>query len=274
METRAKRYREVEDLDLTSISVGNDKLNNLISSEKGFITPSTILLTGSSGAGKTTLIKFLQKCIPNYRTALLSREMPGSVVKKQTAGIDIDHDNAFIIDDLSFEEFMIELDVLKPKVVFVDSLQVVAKEDFPSIGESEATFHIIQTIRDWGKRNSAVIILVGHVTKDDGFRGDNTIVQMVDAHFEMINFKSEGYRVLRVGQKNRFGNADAELFYTFEIKENKIVGFDLTVEQEEYTLNEVVQNTIASYFNSFDKKQDGFKEFKKTKTTSKKRMVR
>jgi predicted ATP-dependent serine protease len=267
METRAKRYDEIEDLKLSSITTGIKKLDEMISNEKGFITPSTILLTGSSGAGKTTLIKFIQKCVSKHRTMLLSREMPGSVVKKQTAGIEINHDNAFISDDLNFEEFMKELDIVKPQIVFVDSLQVVAKEDFAGTGESEATFHIIQTIRQWGKENNAVVILVGHVTKDDGFRGDNTIVQMVDAHFEMINDKKAGVRYIKVGQKNRFGDASKMLYYEFSVKNNRIAAFDF-FNEDEYNVSgndvdfiDTINDAVQAYLLKVDKTTDNYKKF-------------
>ena len=267
METRAKRYSEIEDLNLTSVVTGIELFDDLLSNDKGFITPSAILLTGSSGAGKTTLIKFLQKALRNHRTMLFSREMPGAVVKKQTAGIVMGHENGWVIDDLPFEEFMIELDVVMPTVVFVDSLQVVSKEDFPGMGESEATYHVIKTLRAWGKKNNAVIVLVGHVTKDDGFRGDNTIVQMVDAHFEMINDEKAGHRYMRVGQKNRFGDASKKLYYEFDIKNDMIVGFTFFSEDEysvkgnDLEFSEFIDSVVSKYMSNIDVNLEGYKEF-------------
>lgn len=200
------------------ILTGNKKFDNFFSHDGGMIRGSAVLFTGSSGAGKTTQSVFLQAMLPSLKTALYSREMWASKVAHQCKGLNVFHDNAYIADVESaphFDNFMKHLQELAPDVAVVDSLQVIAREDFPNMSESDAIYHIIKTLREWNTKNNSVLFVIGHVTKNDIFRGDNTIMQMFDAHLEMIYHKKTGNRTISWGQKNRDGDVNQMLYYDF-----------------------------------------------------------
>jgi hypothetical protein len=159
---------------------------------------------------------------------------------------------------------MEELDVIKPKVIIVDSLQAVAQEDFPELSEDAACLYIVNKLRNWIDENNAVLFLVGHVTKEDTFAGRNTIMQYMDGHIEMIFHKKENYRTISWGQKNRKGPMGT-LYYGFGEE-----GIDIYTENEwkikvgenRCVLNDIM-DTIQSYLNTVDKDSPNYKEFKK-----------
>lgn len=217
MKTSSKNYSEVQVLTEPTIKTGNEILDAFISRDNGFVVGSSIFLTGTSGAGKTTLAFILQKTFENYRSSLYSREMSAVAVKHQLKRYSLEHNNAFIADkDMcpNMDAYINELEVLKPSLVIVDSLQVIAKEDYKDISEEAAAFEIIQKLRVWTEKNNAVLIIVGHVNKDGGFEGKNTIEHMFDAHLEMIYDKKRGTRTLSWA-KNRKGIVGEVLYYEF-----------------------------------------------------------
>jgi len=202
--------------DLT-IEIGNKNFDEFLSFEKGLVVGSSIFLTGTSGAGKTTLAITLQRSLSEYRTALYSREMSASRVKTQMKQYPVEHKNAYIADKEmcpTLEAFIKELDEMRPKVVIVDSLQVIMREDYADVSANVSGFNIIQMLRAWTEKNDAVLIVVGHVNKDGEFEGKNIIEHMFDSHMEMIFDKKRNTRTLSWA-KNRNGSVEKSLFYEF-----------------------------------------------------------
>ena len=156
---------------------------------------------------------------PN-KTSMYLREMEGRNVKYQTRNLKMPKGSAYFSDANTcptFEDYMDELESLKPTVVIVDSLQVIAKEDYAiqsKMTEDEANYHIIKTLREWCSKNNAILFLIGHNTKDGNFAGRNTLIQMMDAHIVMEHDKKEDCRKIYWGQKNRKGPMGM-LYYIF-----------------------------------------------------------
>ena len=213
---KSKTYLEVETKKEPVIRTGDKVLDDFISNESGFVVGSSIFLTGTSGAGKTTFAVTLQKVFKDYVTSLYSREMSAGSVKEQMKRYAISHQNAFIADREShptLEDYIKELNELKPKVIIIDSLQVIMKEDYANVPAEQAGFEVIQKLRNWTEKNNAVLIMVGHVNKDGEFEGRNTIKHMFDAHLEMIFNKKTKTRTIS-WSKNRKGEIGM-LYYDF-----------------------------------------------------------
>lgn len=263
----SKNYKDVTVLAEPSIRTGNEKFDKFFSKNGGMVLKTVILLTGSSGAGKTTLSVFLQKVLNLFKTSFYSREMSASSVKEQTLKIDLNHENAYICDKTTcknFTEYMEEVEKIQPKVLTIDSIQVIAREDYPEMSEEDALYLIVDKLREWAERTNGVVFIIGHVTKDNEFRGANTLMQMVDAHLEMIHHKKEDFRTISWGQKNRKGPMGT-LFYTIEESGIKF----LTEEEWEATKGGdrnfalyIAQCTNA-YVKTVNKSHKNFEAFKK-----------
>jgi predicted ATP-dependent serine protease len=262
---KSKNYSEVEVLDEPSIMTGNEKFDKFFSKNGGMVLTSVVLLTGSSGAGKTTLSVNMQKVLNSYKTSLYSREMSASAVKEQTIKIGLKHENAYICDvDMckTFDEYMEEVEKIQPKVITIDSLQVIAREDYPGMSEEDAAYLIIKRLAKWAKENNGVAFIIGHVTKDNEFRGANTIMQMVDAHLEMIHHKTGDYRTISWGHKNRKGPL-ATLYYV--IKDSGIEFYETeeyNASKDKRNFSEYIAKHANAYLDTLDQENENFDSFK------------
>lgn len=275
METaiKSKNYSQIQSSKAEpTVKIGNENFDTFFSAPGGLVLPSVILMTGSSGAGKTTMAKHIQKNLSSHKSSIYLRESPESQVNTQTIGIKIEHGNDYVCDQEScatFSDYVKELDKLKPSVVFIDSLQVIAREDFSDMNEDDAIYYIIKVMRKWAHENSAVVFLIGHVNKDDGFKGANTLMQMVDGHLELIYNKKENFRTLSWGQKNRKGDATKMLYYEFVVENNLVTGFDFLTQKEfelkdkKVKFDDYLLKTIVEFANSVNKKSPSYTSFKK-----------
>ena len=250
-----------------AIKTGNVKFDAWFSKGGGIVLRSFILCTGGSGSGKTTMMINLMKWLSDVKTSMYSREMRKDDVKEQTLNVKFNHNNAYLADVKThphFDFYMKELEILKPRVVIIDSLQVVANEDFPDMGEERACEHIVNKLRTWVADNDAVLILIGHVTKEGEYKGVTTIKHLVDAHMELVFDKKTGCRNIS-WSKNRKGEVGKKLYYSFEDE-----GIELyTKEEWEATKSETrnfadyISSCTSSYVKTLDKNNPNYAEFKK-----------
>jgi ABC-type lipoprotein export system ATPase subunit len=83
MKAKKRTYDEVDIISTPSVKTGNPVLDAFLSFELGFQLGNLIMMTGTSGAGKTTLCKLLQKWIKEP-TNFHALESLASSVKRQT----------------------------------------------------------------------------------------------------------------------------------------------------------------------------------------------
>jgi predicted ATP-dependent serine protease len=272
MSTQNKRsflYEDVKVFNTPTLKTNKKCFDDWFSADGGIVFGSAIYVSGTSGAGKTTLMVNLMKWLAPNKTSMYLREMEGRNVKYQTRNIKMPKGSAYFSDAITcptFEDYMEELEVLKPIVVIVDSLQVIAKEDYAiqsKMTEDEANYHIIKTLREWCSKNNAILFLIGHNTKDGNFAGRNTLIQMMDAHIVMEHDKKEESRKIYWGQKNRKGPMGM-LYYVFgkdEIEFKTEEEWNLKSSQINY-LDVIVKQT-EKFVNSLDKKSPKVKTFLK-----------
>ena len=213
-------YEDVKVFNTPTLKTNKKHFDDWFSADGGIVFGSAIYVSGTSGAGKTTLMVNLMKWLAPNKTSMYLREMEGRNVKYQTRNLKMPKGSAYFSDANTcptFEDYMDELESLKPTVVIIDSLQVIAKEDYAiqsKMTEDEANYHIIKTLREWCSKNNAILFLIGHNTKDGNFAGRNTLIQMMDAHIVMEHDKKEDCRKIYWGQKNRKGPMGM-LYYVF-----------------------------------------------------------
>lgn len=215
---KSLNFNQIKVSNAPTLKTGNEKFDNWFSKKSGMVLRSAVYVSGTSGAGKTTLMVNMMNWLKDVTTCMYEREVEAQDVKEQTSNIVFKHNNAHICDIKThphFNEFLKELDTLKPKVVIVDSLQAIAMDDFPEMNEDDACNHIVKILRQWTSDNNAVLFLIGHNTKEGEFAGKNTIMQFMDAHIDMVFDKKANTRTMSWGKKNRKGPMGT-LYYTFE----------------------------------------------------------
>jgi len=126
MKTKKRSYDQVEVINKPGIKSDIKVLDKFLSNNGGFELGNLIMMTGTSGAGKTTICKLLQRDI-NEPTNFHALESLASSVKRQTDRIKISHDNAYITDEEDYEDFNSFIEFLyedRPMFVMVDSSKV------------------------------------------------------------------------------------------------------------------------------------------------------
>lgn len=249
------------------IKTGNQRFDDFLSRYSGFIRGTSMFLTGTPGAGKTTLSVFLQSLLSNVKTVLYSREMMARDVQRQCSQYKVDHGNAFIADADScptFNGFMAMLERNRPDVVIIDSLQVIATDFADSMGEEAAIKHIIARMRRYASENSAVVIFIGQMNKDGTFAGPQSILQLADAHMEMTYFKKTRERVLSWGGKNRNSKDPSETMY-YTLGEGEIKFYspaEWNIEKNKLTFAQFMQESAYKYLEAM-KRREGYSEVRK-----------
>jgi predicted ATP-dependent serine protease len=269
MEIKSKKLEDISIESEPTILTGNEKLDKWFSSDGGIVKGTSIFMTGTPGAGKTTFLMYLIKILKDQTIYLYERETLMSKVRVQTANLNVVNKNAFFADKndvKNFNEFLKEIDEIKPSIVMVDSLQAIADEDFPELSGVEARILVLNTLRKWCEDNNSTLILIGHNTKDGEFAGENKIMQYCDAHIEMVFNQESGERIMSWGIKNRKGPM-GKLFY--EITETNFEIYD----ENEWKIKKINKNTnnlelglynfLETYFKFLNKKNIHYDDFVK-----------
>jgi DNA repair protein RadA/Sms len=164
----------------------------------GVVVPSSLVLIGAGGTGKTTrgcAIASAVACARRRDALVISAEMPEQslVVAARRAGARLDRLLIFRTDDIAAA--LDHVAKLKPSAVLYDSIQALERS-----GSDAACRELIHRIVRAGEAAGAVSILVSQVAKDGSAYGSNAIEHGPDA---VIVIEPDRMGV----KKNRFGPA-------------------------------------------------------------------
>jgi len=172
----------------------------------GLVPGSAVLIGGNPGAGKSTLLlqvmcQLSQTMEALYVTGEESLQQVGMRAKR--LGLPVD--NLKMLAETNIEEITRVAKECQPKIIVVDSIQVMHSADVASAPGSvsqvrECAAYLIQ----YAKQTGTALFLVGHVTKDGNLAGPKVLEHMIDCFMMLDGSDDSRYRTLR-GQKNRFG---------------------------------------------------------------------
>jgi predicted ATP-dependent serine protease len=264
-----KNYQNVELIETPSVKVGDSLLDNLFSSQGGIEWANLIFLTGTSGAGKTTLCKKLQSLISEHVSVFYSREMLSSLVKKQTLRLEIAHKNAFIADSKDYPHFNTFMKMIEErgdvKILILDSIQRIAVDFIKDGMPREAAMrHIYDVLTEWKDRTNGIVILIGQLTKDGDFEGASFLKFDADAHVHMIFDDKKNTRTIET-TKNRMGKT-GKLYYEI-LDSSETLKFytekEFELKGKNYKFDDYLLKTVVEFVSIIDKKHPSYKEFKK-----------
>ena len=211
---------DVEDEERVRISTGIKAFDRVLggSDEEGYgiVAGSSVLLDGSPGIGKSTLlIQALAKLAEHGVTLYVTGEEAASDIKARARRLGIlskkVKKNLLVVETTNPDAIINIIEEEEPSAVILDSIQMFYADDVSGQAGSEPQCKYIleELIRGTTKPMGIALFVVSQVTKDGDARGPQTIAHMVDAHckFESVDPKNKGEtkRVL-YAKKNRNGD--------------------------------------------------------------------
>lgn len=190
------------------ITTGMGELDRVLGG--GIVDGSLTLVGGDPGIGKSTLL--LQVCrniaLNGHEVLYISGEESLKQIKLRANRIGEFNEHLRLYCETSLEEIEEVIRKNKPKVVIIDSIQTMYKEDVSSAPGSvsqvrEATAVLLQLAKGLG----VSVFIVGHVTKEGTVAGPRVLEHMVDTVLYFEGDRNASYRILR-GVKNRFGSTN------------------------------------------------------------------
>ncbi|MEM1404182.1 MAG: DNA repair protein RadA [Pseudomonadota bacterium] len=172
----------------------------------GLVPGSAILLGGNPGAGKSTLL--LQACchlaISMPALYITGEESPQQVAMRAQR-LSLPTDQLKLMAETNLEAILAAIQAHQPKLLVVDSIQVVYSDELTSApGSVSQVRDCAASLTRAAKQSGTVLLLVGHVTKDGSLAGPKVLEHMIDCSVLLESSDDQRYRTLR-GQKNRFG---------------------------------------------------------------------
>ncbi len=171
----------------------------------GLVPGSGVLIGGNPGAGKSTLLlQLMCKLSQDMEALYVTGEESLQQVAMRAHRLSLPTDKLKMLAETNITEITAVAQQLKPKLMVIDSIQVMHSADVPSAPGSvsqvrECAAYLIQ----YAKQTNTALFLVGHVTKDGNLAGPKVLEHMIDC-FLMLDGDDNRYRTLR-GHKNRFG---------------------------------------------------------------------
>jgi DNA repair protein RadA/Sms len=189
------------------ISSGMSEFDRVLG--EGFVPGSLLLFGGEPGIGKSTLLLQVLGHLASHeqlKCLYISGEESGPQVASRAARLKVHKSETLqFLGTTDLEEAIHALELHEPHAIVVDSVQTLAAPDLESAaGTVSQVRRVTQVFMDYAKGRGALVLLVGHVTKEGVVAGPRLLEHMVDGVFYFENSTSGAYRMLR-GQKNRFG---------------------------------------------------------------------
>ena len=175
----------------------------------GLVDGGVVLIGGDPGIGKSTLLlQALAKLAAGDAVLYVSGEESAAQVALRALRLGIETDRLpqlKVLAEIELETIVACIEVEKPRVVVVDSIQTLFTPTLTSApGSVSQVRECAAGLTRLAKRSGPSVILVGHVTKEGSLAGPRVLEHMVDTVLYFEGDTNSAYRLVRAF-KNRFG---------------------------------------------------------------------
>lgn len=173
----------------------------------GFAQGSVVLLGGDPGIGKSTLLlQTLALIAPKNKVLYVTGEESVQQIALRAKRLEVQsHPNLRLMSEIRIEAILPQVDIEKPDVLVIDSIQTAYSDMLQSAPGSVAQVRECSSVLTrLAKSRQIVVILVGHVTKDGAIAGPRVLEHIVDTVLYFEGEQHSNFRMLR-SVKNRFG---------------------------------------------------------------------
>ncbi len=217
LKSNVLKFEEIEKEEIERFSTNNNELDLVLGG--GIVPGSLVLIGGSPGVGKSTLMLKLAGNIDKKVLYVAGEESPGQIkIRSQRLGIK--NKELFLMPEIILENI---IDEIKKdyELVIIDSIQTIYSQNLQSAPGSvsqvrESTFELMRV----AKETKTPIFIIGHITKEGSIAGPRVLEHMVDT---VLYFEGEASKELRILRafKNRFGSTSE--IGIFEMSKNGLV---------------------------------------------------
>lgn len=199
-----KKLSDIEAVDAERIGTGFTELDRVLGG--GFVPGSVVLIGGDPGAGKSTLLLQASTALAQHHGVLyVTGEESLQQLALRAQRLQLPMDNLSVAAETRAEVIASLVQTQRPKIVILDSIQVMQMESVDSTPGSVAQVRETASFfTRLAKQQEIVIVLVGHITKEGGIAGPKVLEHMIDCFMMLDSPAGSRYRTLR-GHKNRFG---------------------------------------------------------------------
>src|SRR3954464_9810512 len=191
----------VQAKDLERIPTSVDELDRALGGGLG--GGQVVLLGGDPGIGKSTLLLQVVSGVAN--TLYVSGEESGEQVALRARRLALDAGGVRLLAETQLERILGALEDAKPRIAVIDSIQTVWSEMVRSGRGSVAEVReCAAQLTRHAKRTGAVLLLIGHVTKEGAIAGPRVLEHIVDTVLYFEGDPNSAFRLVRAA-KNRFG---------------------------------------------------------------------
>ena len=195
---------QIEATDAERQPTGIDELDRALGG--GIVAGGVILIGGDPGIGKSTLLlQALDAMARTMKVLYVTGEESGAQVALRSRRLGLGKSAVRVLAEIQLEKIMATLEVERPAVAVIDSIQTVYSEALTSAPGSVAQVReCAAQLTRLAKASGTTIILVGHVTKDGALAGPRVMEHIVDTVLYFEGDTHSSFRLVRA-VKNRFG---------------------------------------------------------------------
>ncbi len=196
------KFDEIEKEEIERFSSKDSELDLVLGG--GIVPGSLVLIGGSPGVGKSTLMLKLAGNLDKKVLYVAGEESPGQI-KIRAERLGIKNKELYLMPEIVVENIIEEIKK-GYDLVIIDSIQTIYSQNITSAPGSvsqvrEATFELMRI----AKTTKTPIFIIGHITKEGSIAGPRVLEHMVDTVLYFEGDASKELRILRAF-KNRFGS--------------------------------------------------------------------
>ncbi|WP_456380641.1 DNA repair protein RadA [Hydrogenimonas sp.] len=204
--TSARPITEIEEEEVSRFTSGDSELDLVLGG--GIVPGSLVLIGGSPGIGKSTLLLKIggNLAARNKRVLYVSGEESGGQIKMRANRLGANHDDLYLLGEIRLEAVMAEVSTHPYDLIIIDSIQTLYSDSVPSAPGSVTQVRTITfDLMRLAKEKQIPIFIIGHITKEGSIAGPRVLEHMVDTVLYFEGDASREIRMLRAF-KNRFGS--------------------------------------------------------------------
>lgn len=186
------------------IATGQEELDRVLGG--GIVPGGVVLLGGDPGIGKSTLLlQALSDLSLRVPVLYISGEESAEQIALRANRLKVNSDRVRVFAEIRLETILSTMDIEKPAVVVIDSIQTVYSDALQSAPGSVAQVReCAAQLTRYAKRTGTTLFVVGHVTKEGALAGPRVLEHIVDTVLYFEGDTHSSFRLVRA-IKNRFG---------------------------------------------------------------------